>query len=93
MLLGSLEKLGVKTKIKGDSQKMSKEIKLNEKTQEKVKQLYSIMKQSEAQLVGLLETYLDAIGEKGKWQITEDLTKVIVQEAAVEDDTTQEGTE
>jgi hypothetical protein len=60
---------------------MSKEIKLNEKTQEKVKQLYSIMKQSEAQLVGLVETYLDAIGENGKWQISEDLTTVVVQEA------------
>jgi hypothetical protein len=60
-----------------------KEIILNEKTQEKVKGLFSVIKQAEGQVIALIETYLDASGEYGKWQLTQDLSKIVVQEEEI----------
>lgn len=64
-----------------------KEVILNEKTREKVTAIFSAIKQAEGQIVMLIETYLDAINEKGKWQISQDLSKLILEDVSPEEPT------
>ena len=61
-----------------------KEVVLNEKTKEKVVSIFNAIKQAEAQIINIVETYLDAIDEKGEWKISQDFSKVIIQDEVQE---------
>lgn len=63
-----------------------KEIIINEKTKEKVTLLFQAIHQHESQIVNLIETYLDAVNEKGKWKLSEDFSKIVLEEEPVEEE-------
>jgi hypothetical protein len=62
-----------------------KEIVINTKTQEKIKNHFHTIKQLESQIIMIVESYLDAINESGKWQLTEDFSKIMLEEEAQKD--------
>lgn len=60
------------------------EINIGKETQAKIANLFSSIKQIESQIILLIDTYVEASGETGKWQLTQDLTKLVKVEESIE---------